>query len=128
MATQYEPFDGDYISDADYSKFLDDIQTEQGIDIGAHLEICVTLTRDDFIRIACSNDEGSEWTFVYKFPIPTSWDVEIVRDMFEGNVYLKTDDYQAPEDTGDDPEVDPYTQFCDDMANNPDDDLNIASK
>jgi hypothetical protein len=46
MATQYEPFDGDY-TDADYTKLLDDIQTEQGIDIGAWLEICATMNDID---------------------------------------------------------------------------------
>lgn len=85
--TQYKPFDGDY-TDANYTKLLDDIQTEQGIDIGTWSEICVTLTKNNLIFITCSNDEGDEWVFDYTFPIPVSWDVGTVQAMFNGNVYL----------------------------------------
>jgi len=95
MATHYEPYDGDYI-DADYTRLLDDIQTEQDIDIGAWLEICAMLDEDQ-IHIICSNDEGNEWVYDFTFPIPASWNVDEVRTMFEGNVYLQTDSYQKPE-------------------------------
>lgn len=94
--TSYEPFDGDY-EDADYTKLLNDIQAEQGFDIGAFLEICVSLTDEDKIYICCSNDEGTEWKYTNEYPIPASWDIETVRFMFPGNVYLKTDDYVEPE-------------------------------
>ena len=93
MATEYEPYDGDYI-EADYTKLIDDIQREQGIDIGAWLEICVSLD-DDEIYITCSNDEGNEWERSYTFPIPPGWEPEAVRAMFEGYVYLQTDAYQS---------------------------------
>jgi hypothetical protein len=100
MKTSYKPFDGDY-TDADYTRLLDDIQTEQGINIGASYEICVNLIKDDKIHVVCSNDDGSEWVFEYSFPIPTSWDIETIRAMFEGNVYMNTDAYQKPENTED---------------------------
>jgi len=129
MPTEYEPYDGDYI-DADYTKLLNDVQRERGHDLGEYLEICVSLTDDDQLYILCSNDEGNEWKYSHTYPIPAGWDIEKVREMFSGYpVYLQTDAYQKPEDAdGEEEDVDPYTQFCDDMANNPDDDLNIANE
>jgi hypothetical protein len=97
MCTSYEPSDGDYI-DADYCKLLNDIQSQQGLDIGGHLEICVSMTQDNNkIYVLCSNDEGSEWKYSYVFEIPAGWELEKVREMFPGNVYLSTDDYVKPE-------------------------------
>ena len=52
MATQYEPYDGDY-TDADYTKLLNDVQIELGSDLEAYLEICVSLTEDDQLYILC---------------------------------------------------------------------------
>jgi hypothetical protein len=92
MPTSYEPYDGDY-TDADYTKLLNDIQSENNLDIGAHLEICVNLTDKDKVYILCSNDEGTEWEFDYVFPVPSSWSVDTVRDMFSGYaVYLQVSD------------------------------------
>jgi hypothetical protein len=94
--TIYKPYDGDYI-DADYTKLINDVQIEQGYDIGDFLEICVTLTKDDRILIRCSNDEGSEWDYSYTRSIPAGWDIGKIREMFSGNVYLKSDTYSPPE-------------------------------
>ena len=99
--TQYEPYDGDYI-DADYTELLNAAQRERGCDIGEYLEICVSLNDDDQLEILCSNDEGNEWEFTHVWPIPAGWDVETVRTMFEGNVYLQTDSYQKPENAEED--------------------------
>jgi hypothetical protein len=97
MTTSYEPFDGDYI-DADYGKLLNDIQTQQGIEIGVFLEICVSFNRgNNKIEVNCSNDEGDEWEYSYAFDIPEGWELEQVREMFPGGVYLKTEDYVKPE-------------------------------
>jgi hypothetical protein len=127
VTTSYEEFDGDYI-DADYCKFLNDIQTQQGIDIGAYLEICVSMNRgNNKIEVTCSNDEGNEWEQSYAFEIPEGWEFEKVCEMFPGFVYLKTEDYVKPEEEEEEEEIDPYTKYCDDMANNPYDDLNIAN-
>lgn len=95
MPTQYKPFDGDYI-DADYEKFLNDIQAQSNYEFGEYPEICVSLENDITIRILFSNDEKDEWIFDRTFPIPNGWDVSQVEKMFEGNVYLKPS-YIRPE-------------------------------
>ncbi len=89
MTTSYEPFDGDYI-DADYGQLLNDIQVQQEVKIGSYLEICVSLNlKSNKIEVLCSNDEGNEWEFSFSFEIPTGWELEKVREMFPGNVYLR---------------------------------------
>lgn len=99
--TNYEPFDGDYI-DADYGKLLNDIQTQQGLSIGAYLEICASMNKGSKkIEVNCSNDEGDEWEQSYSFEIPEGWELEKVREMFPGNVYLRTGEYAKPEDESD---------------------------
>jgi hypothetical protein len=89
MPTSYDPHDGDYI-DADYTKLLNDAQAAKGIDIGKYLEICVSLTEDNEIYVQCANDNGDEWIVDHTFAIPDGWSIEEVRDMFPGNVYLRT--------------------------------------
>lgn len=99
MTTEYVPYDGDYIEGVDYTKFINDIQTEAGIDIGIYREICVTLTLDgkDKIQVDCSNDEGDEWEWTDTFPVPSGWDMALVKEMFVGLVYMRTDAYQELE-------------------------------
>ncbi len=97
VTTSYEEFDGDYI-DADYGKLLEDIQVQNALNIGAYLEICVSLDWDsNKIEVSCSNDAGNEWKQHYAFEIPEGWKFEKVREMFPGNVYLRTEEYVKPE-------------------------------
>ncbi len=96
-STSYEPYDGDYV-DADYCKLLNDIQIQKGLNIGAYLEICACMTQDNNkIFVSYSNDDGDDWEQSYVFEIPDGWELEKVREMFIGNVYLRTDDYVRPE-------------------------------
>lgn len=88
MTTNYEPFDGDYI-DADYSKFFNDMQTEANFDFGEYPEICTTLEADNTIRVLGANINQDDWIWDRSFPIPQGWELERVKKMFEGCVYLE---------------------------------------
>ena len=92
MPTNYDCSDGDYIGDddADYTKLINDIQREIGYDIGEFLEICV-LESDNTICILGANDEGDEWEWRQYFQIPPGWDIELIKRMFVGTVYMKPD-------------------------------------
>ena len=96
MTTDYEPSDGDYIGDdeADYTKFFNDIQTEAKYDFGEYLEIYTTLEEDNTIRVLGANDDGDDWEWERSFPVPQGWDMELVKRMFEGTVYLEPSNRQ----------------------------------
>jgi hypothetical protein len=89
--TEYKVSDGDYI-EADYTKFFNDIQVAAGYRFGEYLEICTDL-QNDTIHVLGSNDEGDTWEWEQSFPVPQGWDIEQVKKMFEGYVYLEPDDY-----------------------------------
>lgn len=91
MLTNYDCSDGDYIDDADYTKLINDIQRMVGYDIGEFLEICVTLESDNTIGVLGANDEGDEWEWGQYFNIPPGWDIELIKRMFVGTVYMIPD-------------------------------------
>jgi hypothetical protein len=88
MPTNYEPFDGDYIDD-DYSKFFNDMQAEANFDFGEYPEICTFLEADNTIRVLGATIDQDEWEWDRSFTIPQGWDIERVKKMFEGCVYLE---------------------------------------
>lgn len=101
MPTSYDPSDGDYI-DADYTKLLNDIQTAADFEIGEFLEICVSITNDDEIFVQGTND-GTGWIWDRTFPIPDGWQIETIREMFPGYVYLEpVEKSEKPESIEDD--------------------------
>lgn len=86
MPTSYEPKDGDY-TEADYGKFLNDIQKQADYEFREYPEICASLEHGE-IFVCGSNEECDEWIWHKTFPVPQGWDIEQVRKMFEGYVYL----------------------------------------
>ena len=87
--THYAPSDGDYI-DADYTKFFNDAQAKAGYEIGEYLEICATFDfENNTVHVDGANDKGTEWIWSWDFPIPKGWNVELVKKMFGGHVYLQ---------------------------------------
>lgn len=90
LPTHYILFDGDYIDGENYEKFIDDLQIQAGYVIGEYVEICATLEEDGLIRILGAVEKRDDWVLDQKFTVPTNWEMDRVRKMFEGSVYLST--------------------------------------